>query len=226
MKKALIILSAALLCFGCGQQGGTKGGSDKGGSDTKVSDNFSAEGDFYINYKVGSKQEETYVFAVKGSQKRLDFIRPDERYDDAGNVTNVLDQMVYLDNNEGQFVYDDGEWTGDTYTPRGAINSTLASLKINPQKYIDAGFEKTGTVKVLGHELDVYSGYGNMQKKWSGYENGIIGYSGDYKMSFATYGGILFYLTKDDEVYCEAVAASTKVPDSAFEKNLDIAWAK
>lgn len=223
MKKTLLILATALVCLcACKNQGGS--GSGEGGSDAKVSANFNVEGEYYIKYLVGG--EDTWILAVKDKQMRMDLICAGTDYDEAGNEKTVYDHYCYLANADGQFMYEDDEWKEDDYRPRGTIFNTLSCLKINPQKYYDAGFVKTGTVKVLGHELDVYSGDGHMQNKWAGYESGVIGHSGDYKETFATFGGILFYLTEDDEVACQAVAASTKVPDAAFQKSLDVDWAK
>lgn len=223
MKKALLILTAALMCLcACKNQGG--GSSDKGGSDAKVSANFNVDGEFYIKYLLDDK--DTWIIAVKDKMMRMDIISPDTDYDESGNEKTIYDHHCYLVNQDGQFMFENDEWKEDDYTPRGTIFNSLSALKINPQKYYDAGFVKTGTVNVLGHELDVYSGDGRMQNKWAGYEFAVIGHTGDYKESFATFGGILFYLTEDDAVACKAVSAGTKVPDAAFQKSLDVDWAK
>lgn len=222
MKKVFLILAAALMCVcACNNQGGS--GADKG-SGAKISADFNVDGEYYIKYLVDGT--DTWIFAIKGKLMRFDIIAPDTEYDDTGKEVEIIDHLCYLVNADGQFTYNCGEWTEDDYTPRGAIFQTLAGMKINPQKYYDAGFVKSGSVKVLGRELDVYSGDGMMQKKWAGYESSVIGCSGEYKETFATFGGILFYLTADDAVKLEAVAASTKVPDSAFVKSLDTDWAK
>lgn len=222
MKKLLLILAAALMCVcACKNQGG---GSANGGSSDKVSSNFNVEGEFYIKYLLN--EEDTWIIAVKDKFMRMDMICPGTDYDEAGNEKVIYDHYCYVVNADGQFMYECEEWKEDDYRPRGTIFNALSCLKINPQKYYDAGFVKTGTVNVLGHDLDVYSGDGHMQNKWAGYENGVIGHSGDYKETFATFGGILFYLTKDDNVACKAIAASNKVPDCAFEKSLDVDWAK
>lgn len=226
MKKALLFIAATLMLVCSCKTGGEKtDGGATGAGEAKVSGNFNVEGDYYIKY--ANPNNSYTVVAQKGKFMRMDLVSVDDTWDDAGNPIKEERHYAWLSNAEGQFEYNSYEevWEQKDYGPKNTIFNTTSELKIANDKYTSCGFVKEGNVKVMGHNLDLFVGTGDMNKTWAGYEM-LMGSSGDYKMTFATYGGILFYLTRDEEVHYEAVAASTKVPDAAFEKSLDLSWVK
>lgn len=214
--------------------------------DNTSTDNGSGDGDktgsaaFSIKYDEGDNCYTILTVSDDGSQKRLDHFWEYEDYqDEDGNQLSEpikhVDHAIYLRSKEGNFVYDTSEEAEWIESINGAIyaNTYHSEHKNFSKYYIQySGFTETGTEKILGFTCKKYAGVRSEEQKVGHY--GEFGLAGA-KLEIVVANDLVFrlaeeYWVTDDQTVMrdvlKAVAYTTKVPDKAFTKTLDIDWIK
>ena len=166
------------------------------------------------------KDNDINIYANKGK-----YFRMDGGTDPAHNVY-IFVKGMGDDRRDDIYYEDEGVWETEKYRVEQTINGFYSSFIADSHElFCELGYSKTGTTTICGKECDVYSGTYTGEGMLAIY-GAKLGRKNAREGEFAVWNGFTLRVKYAGDVLYECTNIKIGLPDSAFDKSLDVSWAK
>ena len=215
----LMCLAALSLGSACGNQSSqSQKDGDKKTDSKELTPEQMVEKGFALTYAF--KDNDINIYANKGK-----YFRMDGGTDPAHNVY-IFVKGMGDDRRDDIYYEDEGVWETEKYRAEQTINGFYSSFIADSHElFCELGYSKTGTTTICGKECDVYSGTYTGEGMLAIY-GAKLGRKNAREGEFAVWNGFTLQVKYDGDVLYECTNIKVGLPDSAFDKSLDVSWAK
>lgn len=215
----LMCLAALSLGSACGNQSSqSRKDGDKKSDSKELTPEQMVEKGYALTYVF--KDNDVNIYANKGK-----YFRMDHGTDPAHNVY-IFVRGTGDERRDDIYYEDEGVWTTEKYRAEQTINGFYSSFIADSHDlFSELGYSKTGTTTICGKECDVYSGTYTGEGMLAIY-GAKLGRKNAREGEFAVWNGFTLQVKYAGDVLYECTNIKVGLPDSAFDKSLDISWAK
>lgn len=215
----LMCLAALSLGSACGNQSSqSRKDGDKKSDSKELTPEQMVEKGYALTYVF--KDNDVNIYANKGK-----YFRMDGGTDPAHNVY-IFVRGTGDERRDDIYYEDEGVWTTEKYRAEQTINGFYSSFIADSHDlFSELGYSKTGTTTICGKECDVYSGTYTGEGMLAIY-GAKLGRKNAREGEFAVWNGFTLQVKYAGDVLYECTNIKVGLPDSAFDKSLDISWAK
>ena len=215
----LMFLAALSMGTACGNQSSQSQKDGEKKTDSKeLTPEQMVERGFALTYAF--KDNDVNIYANKGK-----FFRMDGGTDPAHNAY-IFVKGTGDERRDDIYYEDEGVWTTEKYRAEQTINGFYSSFIADSHElFCELGYSKTGTTTICGKECDVYTGTYTGEGMLAIY-GAKLGRKNAQEGEFAVWNGFTLQVKYAGDVLYECTNIKVGLPDSAFDKSLDVSWAK